>query len=218
MSGILIRCPRCGKQSHAMPTFEEVVCVHCGKSFLLPRKMVMEATNTTVEEYQKSEVNMKLEEGFSFLNIPLNEPGFNVKIKEAMGIFTQIVKDDNEISRAWFGLFSGLLSQCRKTFFEKEKIPGTEFWFVTPPPVERTFLVESYFYRATVTREGNVHSILLDSTLQPGRKAHYYLHNAIEKECDEAEKAMLTQEMELHFSNAPQEMARSAVAYLATLA
>ncbi len=216
MSGILIRCPGCGKQSQAAASFEPVVCVHCGKSFLLPRKLVMEATNTTAEERQQTETKTKLNEGFFLLETPIDNPEYNEKTRQALGIFTQIIKDDKSVSRAWFGLFACLLNQCRKTFEEKEKIPGTEYWFFATP-VDKSFVAESYFYRVTVNKDGSVHPILYDNTLQPGRKAHYYLHNAIESASDESDKAALQKQMELYFTNAPQEMARTGAAHLSAL-
>ncbi len=215
MSSILIRCPGCGQQSHAQATFEPVVCVHCDKSFLLPRKLVMEATNTTEEEQKKVQIKRRLNDGFALLETPKTHPNYDESTREALALFTQLVKDDKTVSRAWFGLFCCLLNQGRKTFADKEKIPGTEYWFFDGVPAARPFVVEGYFHRVAVSIDGAVHSLLYDSTLQPGRKAHYYLHNAVENAKDEADKLELTKQMDLYFTSAVKEMAESANAYLA---
>ncbi len=217
MSSILIRCPRCGGQSQAMPSFDPVVCVHCNQSFLLPRKLVMEATNTTEEERQKSVMTTKLNEGFELLSFELSHPLYDEKNREALSLFTGLVKDDKTCSRAWYGLFCCLLNQCRKTFADRPKIPGTEFWFFDGVPTVNTFFVESYFYRTTVTLDGSLHPLLYDNTLQPGRKAHFYLHNALNNATDENEKIAMQQEIDTHFTNAPQQMAQTSIAYLTTL-
>ena len=122
---------------------------------------------------------VKLAEAHALLETELSSPSYDYNLKEAERKFRELLKDNKDNSLAWMGLFGVLLHQCKKTFQKQEKIPGTEYWLRRGSDVFIDFFeVDGYFWRVVVGENGQYRSYLLDSILQPGRKAKLYLENA----------------------------------------
>ncbi len=214
MSIISIRCPRCGQSFQTLPGSGTALCIHCGKEFPLPIKLMREATGESDQALRESVDNARINEAFLLLETELDAPLYDQNIMEAMGLFSGMVKEDKTRYLAWSGLFGCLLHQCRKTFQKQEKIPGTDYWLKPGTSVYQNFFqVEGFFYLVSVDEQGKMRPVLCDSILQPGRKAHYYLHNAVAY-AEGEEQAQMQKLMDKYFTLAPQEMAKKGLEHL----
>ncbi len=214
MSILSIRCPGCGRTFQTLPGSGVTMCIHCGKEFPLPLKLMKEATGESDQALREAVDTARINEAFLLLETELTNPLYDQNIMEAMGMFSGMVKEDKTRYLAWSGLFGCLLHQCRKTFLKYEKIPGTDYWLKPGTSVYQNFFqVEGFFYQVSLDEFGKMRPVLCDSILQPGRKAHYYLHNAVSY-AEGEEQANMQKLMDEYFTNAPQNMAKKGLEYL----
>ncbi len=215
MSSVTIRCPRCGKSFHTAPGSETVRCPHCGRTIPLPSS-VRQNSPEDEDALQKTAREAKISEAFALLNTDISSPAYDQNVADALRQFMGMVKDEKENYLAWQGLFGCLLHQCKKTFARQAKIPGTEYWMPEGTNIfQNNYLVEGYFYRVVVDEYGKFRSFQYDSILQPGRKAHLYLQNALQY-ADASAVEDIQKLLDLYFTNAPAKMAEKGMEYLLT--